>query len=165
MPEISIIVPVYNAAAYLRKSLDSIVNQSYRDIEFIFVDDGSCDDSPAILKEYETADKRVTVLHQENRGAGAARNYGMSVAGGKYLLFLDCDDIFETSMAEKMHSRAEADNLDVLVCQSVLIDHATEEISDASSSVRREYLPPQEVFASTDIREDFFDMFIWWPWD
>ena len=77
MSEISIIVPVYNAAAYLRKSLDSIVNQSYRDIEFIFVDDGSCDDSLAILKEYEAADKRVTVLHQENRGAGAARNYGM----------------------------------------------------------------------------------------
>lgn len=86
MSEISIIVPVYNAVAYLRKSLDSIVNQSYRDIEFIFVDDGSCDDSLAILKEYEAADKRVTVLHQENRGAGAARNYGMSVAGGKYLL-------------------------------------------------------------------------------
>ena len=101
MSEISIIVPVYNAVAYLRKSLDSIVNQSYRDIEFIFVDDGSCDDSLAILKEYEAADKRVTVLHQENRGAGAARNYGMSVAGGKYLLFLDCDDIFETSMVEK----------------------------------------------------------------
>ena len=77
MSEISIIVPVYNAVAYLRKSLDSIVNQSYRDIEFIFVDDGSCDDSLAILKEYEAADKRVTVLHQENRGAGAARNYGM----------------------------------------------------------------------------------------
>ena len=119
MSEISIIVPVYNAAAYLRKSLDSIVNQSYRDIEFIFVDDGSCDDSLAILKEYEAADKRVTVLHQENRGAGAARNYGMSVAGGKYLLFLDCDDIFETSMVEKMHSRAETDNTDVLVCGQI----------------------------------------------
>ena len=136
MSEISIIVPVYNAAAYLRKSLDSIVNQSYRDIEFIFVDDGSCDDSPAILKEYEAADERVTVLHQENRGAGAARNYGMSVAGGKYLLFLDCDDIFETSMVEKMQPRDETDNL-----------------------------PPQEVFASTDIRKNFFEVFVWWPWD
>ena len=153
MSEISIIVPVYNAAAYLRKSLDSIVNQSYRDIEFIFVDDGSCDDSLAILKEYEAADKRVTVLHQENRGAGAARNYGMSVAGGKYLLFLDCDDIFET------------DNTDVLVCRSDLFDCATGERSDASWSVRREYLPPQEVFASTDIRKNFFEVFVWWPWD
>ena len=73
MPEISIIVPVYNAAAYLRKSLDSIVNQSYRDIEFIFVDDGSCDDSPAILKEYETADKRVTVLHFIRRTGAPGR--------------------------------------------------------------------------------------------
>lgn len=161
MSEISIIVPVYNAAAYLRKSLDSIVNQSYRDIEFIFVDDGSL----AILKEYEAADKRVTVLHQENRGAGAARNYGMSVAGGKYLLFLDCDDFFETSMVEKMHSRAEADNTDVLVCRSDLFDCATGERSDASWSVRREYLPPQEVFASTDIRKNFFEVFVWWPWD
>ena len=161
MSEISIIVPVYNAAAYLRKSLDSIVNQSYRDIEFIFVDDGSCDDSLAILKEYEAADKRVTVLHQENRGAGAARNYGMSVAGGKYLLFLDCDDIFETSMIEKMHSRAEVDNLDVLVCRSDLFDCARGERSDASWSVRWEYLPPQEVFASTDIRKNFFEVFVW----
>lgn len=155
MPEISIIVPVYNAAAYLRKSLDSIVNQSYRDIEFIFVDDGSCDDSLAILKEYEATDKRVTVLHQENRGAGAARNYGMSVAGGKYLLFLDCDDIFDTSMVEKMHSRAETDNLDVLVCRADLFDCMTEGFSDASWSVRHEYLPSQPVFASTDIRENF----------
>lgn len=165
MLEISIIVPVYNAVAYLRKSLDSIVNQSYRDIEFIFVDDGSCDDSLAILKEYEAADKRVTVLHQENRGAGAARNYGMSVAGGKYLLFLDCDDIFETSMVEKMHSRAETDDTDVLVCRSDLFDCATGERSDASWSVRREYLPLQEVFASTDIRKNFFEVFVWWPWD
>ncbi len=165
MSKISIIVPVYNAVAYLRKSLDSIVNQSYRDIEFIFVDDGSCDDSLAILKEYEVADKRVTVLHQENRGAGAARNYGMSVAGGKYLLFLDCDDIVETSMVEKMYSRAETDNTDVLVCRSDLFDCATGERSDASWSVRREYLPLQEVFASTDIRKNFFEVFVWWPWD
>ena len=165
MPEISIIVPVYNAAAYLRKSLDSIVNQSYRDIEFIFVDDGSCDDSLAILKEYEATDKRVTVLHQENRGAGAARNYGMSVAGGKYLLFLDCNDIFDTSMVEKMHSRAETDNLDVLVCRADLFNCMTEGFSDASWSVRHEYLPSQPVFASTDIRENFFEVFVWWPWD
>lgn len=73
----------------------------------------------------------MTVLHQENRGAGAARNYGMSVAGGKYLLFLDCDDIFETSMVEKMYSRAETDNTDVLVCRSDLFDCATGERSDA----------------------------------
>ena len=165
MSKISIIVPVYNAVAYLRKSLDSIVNQSYRDIEFIFVDDGSCDDSLAILKEYEVADKRVTVLHQENRGAGAARNYGMSVAGGKYLLFLDCDDIVETSMVEKMYARAETDNTDVHVCRSDLFDCATGERSDASWSVRREYLPLQEVFASTDIRKNFFEVFVWWPWD
>lgn len=165
MSEISIIVPVYNAAVYLRESLDSIVNQSYRDIEFIFVDDGSCDDSLAILKEYEAADKRVTVLHQENRGAGAARNYGMSAAGGKYLLFLDCDDIFEISMVEKMHSRAEADNTDVLVCRSDLFDCVSGEVSDASWSVRREYLPSLKVFGSTDIRENFFEVFVWWPWD
>ncbi len=165
MAEISIIVPVYNAAAYLRKSLDSIVNQSYRDIEFIFVDDGSGDDSPAILKEYEAADRRVTVFHQENRGAGAARNYGMGAAGGKYLLFLDCDDIFETSMVEKMHSRAEADNLDVLVCRADLFDCVTGKVSDVSWSVRREYLPSQPVIASTDIRENFFEVFVWWPWD
>ena len=135
MAEIYIIVPVYNAAAYLRKSLDSIVNQSYRDIEFIFVDDGSGDDSPAILKEYEAADRRVTVFNQENRGAGAARNYGMGAAGGKYLLFLDCDDIFETSMVEKMHSRAEADNLDVLVCRADLFDCVTGKVSDALSLI------------------------------
>ncbi len=107
----------------------------------------------------------MTVLHQENRGAGAARNYGMSVAGGKYLLFLDCDDIVETSMVEKMYSRAETDNIDVLVCRSDLFDCATGERSDASWSVRREYLPPQEVFASIDIRKNFFEVFVWWPWD
>ena len=91
-PKVSVVLPVYNVGKYLRQCMDSIVGQTLEEIEIICVDDGSSDDSPQILQEYARKDPRVRVICQQNQGAGAARNHGLSVAQGEYLSFLDSDD-------------------------------------------------------------------------
>ena len=90
---ISVIVPVYNAEKYLRECLDSIVNQTYKNIEIILVDDGSTDGSGAICDEYADKDVRIKVYHIPNGGASNDRNLGIDNADGEYLMFVDSDDI------------------------------------------------------------------------
>lgn len=114
--KVSVIVPVYNSAPYLRQCLDSIVGQTLREIEIICVDDGSTDESPAILDEYAAADSRLRVLHQQNQYAGVARNNGMAQACGKYLMFWDSDDYFDLTALEKLYNQCEADEADICVC-------------------------------------------------
>lgn len=114
--KVSVIVPVYNSAPYLRQCLDSIVGQTLREIEIICVDDGSTDESPAILEEYAAADARLRVLHQQNQYAGVARNNGMAQARGKYLMFWDSDDYFDLTALEKLYNQCEADEADICVC-------------------------------------------------
>lgn len=89
---ISIIVPVYNVERYLRKCLDSVIGQTYRDLEVLIIDDGSTDGSGAICEEYEGKDKRIKVFHTVNRGLSAARNLGLDEAKGEWIGFVDSDD-------------------------------------------------------------------------
>ena len=89
---ISVIVPIYNREKYLRTCLDSIVNQSYKNLEIILVDDGSTDDSVTICEEYATDDLRIKIIRQENQGVAAARNAGLRQAAGQYVGFVDSDD-------------------------------------------------------------------------
>ena len=117
-PLVSVIIPVYNAAKYLRETLDCVCNQTLRDIEIICVDDGSTDDSPGILQEYAARDGRFRILQQKNQYAGVARNNGMAVARGKYLSFLDADDLFAPDMLEKMSARAEETGADLVCCDA-----------------------------------------------
>lgn len=113
---ISVIVPVYNAEKYIHKCVDSILNNTYSDIELILVDDGSPDSSPAICDEYAKRDSRVKVIHKENARASAARNDGMKIAQGKYIAFVDSDDWVEKDMFEKMLSTAETHDVDMVMC-------------------------------------------------
>ena len=89
---ISVVIPVYNVEKYLRECLDSIINQTFKDIEILCVNDGSTDSSAAILSEYAEKDKRIIVINQENRGAGSARNNAIERSRGRYLYFIDADD-------------------------------------------------------------------------
>ena len=99
-PKVSVIIPVYNVEKYLRQCLDSVVNQTLKEIEIICVDDGSTDSSLEILKEYASKDPRFTIITQENLYAGIARNAGIMVAKGKYIWFIDADDYIEKNSIE-----------------------------------------------------------------
>ena len=105
-PKISIIVPVYNVAPYLRQCLDSLVGQTYRDIEIICVDDGSTDESGEILDQYAADDPRIRVIHIGNSGVSAARNLALDRVSGDYVIFVDGDDWIETSTCETVLAMA-----------------------------------------------------------
>lgn len=119
IPKVSVIIPVYNVEVYLRQCLDSVVNQTLKDIEIICVDDGSTDSSAEILKEYAKKDGRIRVLTQSNSGAGAARNVGIAVAKGEWLSFLDADDEFAPEMLSEMVDAAEQSDADVVACTMI----------------------------------------------
>lgn len=100
--KVSVIVPIYNVERYLRKCIDSIINQSYRNLEIILVDDGSPDNCGKICDEYSTRDMRVKVIHKTNGGLSDARNAGMRIASGDYFAFVDSDDWIEPQMFERL---------------------------------------------------------------
>ena len=113
---ISVIVAVYNVEKYIRRCLDSILAQTFRDFELIIVDDGSPDGCHAICDEYASKDERITVVHKENGGLPAARKTGFDNSIGKYLLFIDGDDWIENTMLEIMLGEAKRQNSDVVIC-------------------------------------------------
>lgn len=117
-PLISIIVPVYNVKKYLPKCLDSIVNQTYKNLEIILVDDGSIDNSGDICDEYAKQDIRVKVIHKENGGLSDARNKGLDIAKGEYIGFVDSDDYIDEDMYEYLYNFAVENNLEVAMCAS-----------------------------------------------
>lgn len=113
---ISVIVPVYKVEPYLRQCVDSILNQKYRDLEVLLIDDGSPDKCGEICDEYWKKDKRVRVFHTENRGLSAARNLGLKEARGDYIGFVDSDDWIEPEMYEVLLRRVEETGADITVC-------------------------------------------------
>lgn len=116
IPAISIIMPVYNAEEFLRETIGSIQAQTFGDFEVICVDDGSDDSSVAIIVETMRQDERFYLLHQENAGAGAARNHGFSEAKGEYAIFLDSDDLFSPMLLEKLYDAITAEKADIAAC-------------------------------------------------
>lgn len=113
--KVSIIVPVYNVAPYLRQCMDSIINQTYRNIEIICIDDGSTDESGKILDEYAKSDDRINAVHTNNAGVASARNTGLSLASGEYLLFVDGDDWIDTATCQKAVSSISTEAVDVVM--------------------------------------------------
>ena len=111
---ISIIVPVYNVEKELGRCLESIINQTYKNIEVILVDDGSIDRSPEICDKYAVKDKRITVIHKKNEGLSDARNDGIRISHGSYIMFVDSDDYIENDACEKLLSGITPD-IDIVV--------------------------------------------------
>ena len=114
-PRVSVIVPVYNTEKYLARCLDSVIGQTERDIEIICVNDGSTDDSAAILERFAAADPRIRIVTQTNGGLSAARNAGLDVAAGEYVMFVDSDDWIPSDAAEKMLTAAGESGLPAVV--------------------------------------------------
>ena len=114
MVDISIIVPIYNASKYLKKCLDSLVNQTKDELEFILINDGSTDDSESIIKSY--SDTRIKYFKRSNHGIGKTRNFGINKSTGKYIMFLDSDDYLEENACEVLYKKIDKERLDLVVC-------------------------------------------------
>lgn len=113
--KVSIIVPVYNAEKYLVRCLDSLVNQTLKEIEIICINDGSIDDSLKILNEYAAKYHNIIVINQKNQGQSAARNVGIDTAGGEFIAFIDADDWVDLDYFEKLYISAVKNNCDIAV--------------------------------------------------
>ena len=164
-PKVSVIIPVYNVEYYLRKCLNSIINQTLKDIEIICINDQSTDCSLDILQEYAEKDSRIIIINQKNLGAGAARNAGLKVARGEYLSFLDSDDFFELNMLEKAYKACSTHNLDFLVFRSDFYDNDSETYIPQYATIRKDLLPGKRIFTYKDIKRDIFNTFVGWAWD
>lgn len=115
MDKISIIIPVYNVEKYIQECLNSVLNQTYENLEIILVDDGSKDSSSEICESYAKKDDRIIVIHQENQGLSMARNTGLNRATGKYIMFLDSDDFYEINSCEVLYNEIRSKNADFVI--------------------------------------------------
>lgn len=119
---VSIIIPVYNVASYLRCCLDSVIAQSFTKFEVIVVDDGSTDGSGSICDEYAAKDKRFVVIHKENGGVSTARNTGLDNCSGRYICFLDSDDYYEPGFLQTMYDNIKDSDYDFVSCVANFVD-------------------------------------------
>ena len=120
MPKVSVIIPVYNTEQYLRECLDSVVNQTLKDIEIICVNDGSTDNSGRILEEYAEKDSRIKVIHKENTGSANSRNVGIEIATGEYLGFIDSDDYISKNYFQELYKSALNNMADIAMTSGVI---------------------------------------------
>lgn len=160
MSKVSIIIPVYNVEKYLSQCLDSVINQTYKDIEIICVDDGSTDNSLKILKEYAQKDSRICIICKQNEGLGAAsaRNMGLDMAKGKYVSILDSDDFFERDMIEKAVSRAENTDADIVVFDGYDFDHKIGKCIRTNKLLNQNVIPDKEVFSYLDCPDKIYQL-------
>jgi len=143
---ITIIVPVYNVEKYLNRCIQSCVNQTYRNLEIVLVDDGSTDNCPQMCDQWGMQDSRINVIHKKNAGLGEARNTGLTIATGEYVCFLDSDDYLEINAIEKA-SMVVKDNMDV---DAVLWGFANQSVKGSITSVHVPQVPDL-IYENTEI--------------
>ena len=157
---VSVILAVYNSAAYLRECLESIINQTYRNLEIICINDGSTDSSLEILKEYRERDERIRIFSKENEGLGgaSARNLGLEIAGGYYVLILDSDDFFEPQMIEEALQKAQREEADIVLFGGYEFDAKKNKDFEAASILNEKILPKKECFSYRDIPDYIYQL-------
>lgn len=128
---ISVIIPIYNVELYLEKCIDSIINQTYKHIEIILVNDGSPDNCGEICEKYKELDSRIKVVHKKNGGLSDARNAGLEVATGKYVVFIDSDDYVEKDLIEESYKVIDENNLDLVSFDYRKVDENGEIIEES----------------------------------
>lgn len=156
---ISVIIPVYRTETYLNRCISSVVNQTYKNIEIILVDDGSPDDCPNICDEWSKKDKRIRVIHQKNLGGGAARNAALDIVKGDFIAFVDSDDYIAPAMLEFLVGQFQGE-VDIVECSYCNTDSDLAEFDD----IKSEY--EQQQYSSFDavrenIRDHIFRQLIW----
>ncbi|MBR2339971.1 MAG: glycosyltransferase [Clostridia bacterium] len=150
-PLISVIVPVYNVEKYLRKCVDSIIAQTYKNLEIILVDDGSPDNCGAICDEYEEKDGRIKVIHKENGGLSSARNAGLDIASGEYIGFIDSDDFISPRMYERLYDAIKRAGADLCKCDFLRFSEG----QDMEEAIAEETLAEERVYCGEDVLDAF----------
>lgn len=163
--KVSVIMPVYNVESCLSECLDTLMEQSLKEIEIICVDDGSTDGSLAILEEKAKMDKRIRVITQENSGAAVARNKGFTYATGEYVLFLDSDDFFHKDMLKKSYECAKEQQTDIVIFRCREYDTLKRNYNPMEYSIKKEELPDKNPFTFHDIPDYIFTFAVGWAWD
>ena len=150
---ISIIIPIYNVEKYLSKCIESLVGQTYKDIEIILINDGSPDHCLSICEQYSKKDNRIIVIDQENKGVSAARNAGLKMAKGEYIGFVDPDDWIAVDMYEGLHSVIKQSDVDMVICG---YEYYSE---DGALDEKRKYpIRENEIINQKEVMNRFFDM-------
>ncbi len=144
-PLISIIVPVYNVEKYIRRCVDSLINQTYKNLEIILIDDGSPDNSGAICDEYAERDNRIKVIHKENGGVSSARNVGLDNTSGEYIGFIDADDYIDFQMYEVLYNNLTDNEADISMCVYALENSSGEFIPHYSSEITEAFDREQAI--------------------
>lgn len=146
-PQVSIIVPVYNVENYIERCLNSLVNQTFKDIEIITINDGSTDKSLELLNKYAKEDIRISVIDLGDEGVSYCRNLGIEKANGKYIMFVDSDDWIDSSMVEVMYKKAEENKLDLVMCSYIreFKDHSKEKIFN---------LPQEIIYKDNEVKNE-----------
>ena len=151
MPKVSIIIPCYNCGQYLDELITSLKNQTLTDIEIIFVDDGSSDNSQEIIQKYAVEDNRIKYIYQENQGGGIARNTGIANAQSPYVICIDADDMYEKDMAEMLYNRAIETDADITICKYKTWNMTTNRISgNKGINLKPEMI--NQVFSSDSVK-------------
>ena len=163
IPIATIVVPVYNTSQYLNQCVESLINQTLKDVEFIFVDDGSTDDSVKILQQYQGLDHRIKIKQQNNLFAGVARNHGMEEASGKYIIFLDSDDFFDLNMLKKTYDCAEKNHVEIVMFGYRQYDDSSKKITYQKQSLWNFY--PKDVFSAEDLGDNIYSICNSAPWN
>lgn len=178
MIKVSIIVPVYNVEAFLEECLNSLLNQTLKEIEIIVVNDGSTDNSLAIIKEFEKKDSRVKVINQINSGVSNARNRGLDIAQGKYISFIDPDDFITLNMIETMYNKAVETSADIAISGYKKVNRTGEVISihnpllqegvydefDIKEKIVRKYIGLTDEEFQSVITGNYNDLIIGYVW-
>lgn len=164
-PKVSVVMPVYNVEPYLRQCLDSVINQTLKEIEIICVDDGSTDASLDILKEYAAKDNRITVITQKNLYAGVARNAGLSQAKGEYLSFLDSDDFFEPTLFEETYDIAEKEQSQIVFYQYTVYNEFNKSNEETRGIDTRFLQKKIQTFETNQVKDNLLTICGHVPWN
>ncbi len=166
-PVVSLVIPVYNSARYLRQCLDSVLKQTWQDLDVVCVNDGSTDDSLAILNEYAAKDSRIRVFSKENEGKGAAsaRNLGLDNAAGEYVQFVDSDDFFAPDMVETLVTKLVDTGAEVVICRGQTFDDEKQCVTGKLAHPDLQYAPSKDVFHWKECPEYICEIADFYAWN
>ena len=165
MPEVSVIIPVYNIEKFVEKCIRSVMGQTFRDLEILAVNDGSTDRSGEILERLAAEDSRIVYISQENRGVAAARNRAVDMARGKYLTFVDGDDYIGRDYISRLYAAAEKKNAEMLICGVTCVDAEGKVLSRIVPGEYRRFEKEEWTFRISAVWAHFYRRSLWEKYD